>query len=83
MAPPVQIATALAQLETATRQLTDVRSGAAVILEALDSVLDKPYGRHLGTQLGTSVSADVVKAAEKVKNAIATFRATGQIIKQF
>jgi mediator of RNA polymerase II transcription subunit 27 len=72
-APPKRLANALEGLGRAIRHIADVRSGADLLLEALDSA-----AQVRGHETGTKKASDgIQKAADTMRKALDDLRATG------
>lgn len=72
-APPKRLANALEGLGRAIRHIADVRSGADLLLEALDSA-----AQVRGHETGTKKASDgIQKAADTMRKALDELRATG------
>jgi len=73
-APPKRLANALEGLGRAIRHIADVRSGADLLLEALDSA-----AQVRGHETGTKKASDgIQKAADTMRKALDDLRATGK-----
>ena len=74
-APPRRLANSLEGLGRAIRHIADVRSGADLLLEALDAAA-LLRGHETG---GKKASDGIQKAADAMRNALDELRATGNI----
>ena len=75
-APPRRLANALEGLGRAVRHIADVRSGADLLLEALDAGA-MLRGQETG---GRKASDGIQKAADAMRKALDELRATGNIL---
>lgn len=75
-APPRRLANALEGLGRAVRHIADVRTGADLLLEALDSAA-QTRGHESG---GKKASDGIQKAADAMRKALDELRATGNVL---
>lgn len=75
-APPRRLANALEGLGRAVRHIADVRSGADLLLEALDAAAHI-RGHETG---GKKASDGIQKAADAMRKALDELRATGNVL---